>query len=70
MFCKFVRAYVKKIINFKKKKMKFLTKEEQESPKNAKICYIWQEKFENNTKFDIIVTIPENIEVLQIAYVT
>ena len=70
MFCKFVRAYVKKIINFKKKKMKFLTKEEQESYKNAKICYIWQEKFENNTKFEIIVTIPENIEVLQIAYVT
>ena len=70
MFCKFVRAYVKKIINFKKKKMKFLTKEEQELHKNAKICYIWQEKFENNTKFEIIVTIPENIEVLQIAYVT
>ena len=35
-----------KIINFKKKKMKLLTKERQESYKNAKICYICKEKFE------------------------
>ena len=28
------------IINFKKKKMKLLTKEQQESYENAKICYI------------------------------
>ena len=27
--------------------MKFLTKEQQESNKNAKICYICKEKFEN-----------------------
>ena len=27
--------------------MKFLTKEQQESYENAKICYICQEKFEN-----------------------
>ena len=27
--------------------MKLLTKEQQESYGNAKICYIWQEKFEN-----------------------
>ena len=36
-----------KIINFKKKKMKLLTKEQQESYENAKICYICKEKFEN-----------------------
>ena len=36
-----------KIINFKKKKIKFLTKEHQESYENAKICYICKEKFEN-----------------------
>ena len=36
-----------KIINFKKKKMKLLTKEQPESYENAKICYICQEKFEN-----------------------
>ena len=33
-----------KIINFKKKNMKFLTKEQQESHENAKICYICKEK--------------------------
>ena len=33
------------IINFKKKKMRLLTKEYQESYKNAKICNICKEKF-------------------------
>ena len=36
-----------KIINFKKKKIKLLTKEQQESYENAKICYIYKEKFES-----------------------
>ena len=36
-----------KIINFKKKKMKLLTKEQHDSYENAKICYIRKEKFEN-----------------------
>ena len=36
-----------KIINFKKKKMKLLTKEQQESYKNAKIYYICKEQFRN-----------------------
>ena len=36
-----------KIINFKKKNMKLLTKEHQESYENAKSCYIGKEKFEN-----------------------
>ena len=35
-----------KIINFQKR-MKLLTKEQQESHKNPKICYICKEKFEN-----------------------
>ena len=35
------------IINFKKKERKFLTKEQQESNKNVKICFICKEKFEN-----------------------
>ena len=39
-FCGFLREHVTKIINFKKKKMKLLTKEQQESCKNGKICYI------------------------------
>ena len=46
-FCEFLREHVVKIINFKKKKMKLLIKEQQDSYKNAKICYICIEKFEN-----------------------
>ena len=53
--------------------MKLLTKEQQESYENAKICYICKEKFENKyvniLKLEIIVIIQENIEVLCIAYV-
>ena len=59
-----------KIINFKKKKMKLLAEEHQES------CYIYRENFENKyvkdkkniVKFEIIVIIQGNIEVLRIAY--
>ena len=36
-----------KIIHSKKKKMKLLTKEQQESYENVKICYLCKEKFEN-----------------------
>ena len=46
-FCESLREHVMKIINFKKKKMKLLTKEQQESYKNAKICYICKENVEN-----------------------
>ena len=35
------------IINFKKRKFKSLTNEKQKSYQNAKICYIWEEKFED-----------------------
>ena len=34
-------------MNFKKKKMNLLKKVEKESDENAKICYIYKEKFEN-----------------------
>ena len=75
-FCEFLREHAMKIINFKKKKMKLLTKEQQESYENAKICYICKEKFENKylkdkniVKLEIIVIIQGNIEVLHIAYV-
>ena len=46
-FCEFLREHAMKIINFKKKKMKLLTKEQQESYENSKICYICKEKSEN-----------------------
>ena len=44
---KSLREHAMKIINFKKKKMKLLTKQLQESYENAKMCYICEEKFEN-----------------------
>ena len=43
-FCEFLREHAMKRINFKKKTMKLLTKEQQESYENAKICYICTEK--------------------------
>ena len=46
-FFEFLREHAVKIGNFKKKKMKLLTKEQQESYENAKICHICKEKFEN-----------------------
>ena len=47
-FFEFVREYAMKIINFKTKKMKLLSKEQQESYNNVKICYICKEKFDIN----------------------
>ena len=41
-FCEFLREHAIKIINLKKTKL--LTKEQQESHKNAKICYICKEQ--------------------------
>ena len=46
-FCQSLKEHTMKIINFKKKKMKLLTKEQQEPYENAEICYICKEKFEN-----------------------
>ena len=45
--CGSLRGHTMKIINFKNKKMKVLTKGQQESYKNEKICYICQEKYKN-----------------------
>ena len=42
-FCEFLREYAMNIIN----KLELLTKEQQESCENAKICYVCKEKFEN-----------------------
>ena len=46
-FCEFLREHSMKIINFKKNKMKLLTKEQQESYENAKNCYICEETLES-----------------------
>ena len=75
-FCELLTERAMKIINFKKKKMKILTKEQQKSYENGKICYICKEKFENKyskenniVKLEIIVIIQGNIKLLHIAYV-
>ena len=75
-FCDLLTEHAMKIINFKKKKMKILTKEQQKSYENGKICYISKEKFENKyskenniVKLEIIVIIQGNIKLLHIAYV-
>ena len=67
-----------KMINFFKKEIKLLTKDQQESYENTKVCYICEGKFENKylkdkkyrkVKLKFIVIIQGNIEVLRIAYV-
>ena len=46
-FYEFLKEHAMKIINFKKKKLKLLTKGHQELYENVKICYICNKKFEN-----------------------
>ena len=46
-FCESLREHTMKIINFKKKEITLLKKEQHKSYQTAKICYICQEKFEN-----------------------
>ena len=46
-FCESLRERTMKIINFKKKKMKLLTKEQQESDENPKLSYVCKDKFKN-----------------------
>ena len=72
-FCEFLREHAMKMINFKKKEMKLLTKESYE---NSNICFICKKnlkisiwKIKNTVNLEIIVIIQENIEVLRIACV-
>ena len=66
-----------KIINFKKKKVKLLTNEQQKPYENVNICHICKEKFKDKHAKDkkhckvleSIVIKHENIEVLHITYV-
>ena len=47
-FFESLRQHAMKVINFKKKKIKLLTKEQQESYENAKICHICKENLKIN----------------------
>ena len=75
-FCESVTEHAMKKTNFKKKKMKLLTNEQQNSYQNPKICYICKGKFDDKhiadkkyIKVRDHVNIQENIEVLRIVYV-
>ena len=57
-----------KINNPKKKKMKMLTNEQQNSYQNSTICYNMLQ-IKNTVNLGTIVIIQENIEVLHIVYV-
>ena len=46
-FFEFLRKHTMKKIIFKKKKMKLLSKKQQDSYENTKICYMCEGKFEN-----------------------
>ena len=48
IFCISLREHTIEIINIKQEKMKLLTKEQQESYENPKICYIHSENFQDN----------------------
>ena len=66
-FFESLREHSIKITNFKKKIMKLLTKEQQESYENARIRYICKKKLKTNVwKIKNIVIIQENIKVLHI----
>ena len=52
-FCEFLREHAIKIISFKKKKTKLLTKELQKSYQNAKICYIYKKKKKKKLEINI-----------------
>ena len=75
-FCESLRERTINIINFKKKKMKLLTNEQQESYKNANTVTFAKKnlktnlgKIKNIVKLEIIAIIQGNIEVLHIAYI-
>ena len=67
-FCKSLREQAMEITNFKKKKLKLSTNEQQESYENRTIYYVSEEKFED--KLGIIAIMQVIIEVVcKTAYV-
>ena len=75
-FCESLREHAMTTINFKKKKIKLLTKEQQESYKMQKSVIFVKKNLEINMwkiknihKLEIIVIMQGNLEVFCIAYV-
>ena len=63
-----LRQHQMKINNSKKKRMKMLTNEQQNSYQSSTICYNMLQ-IKNTVNLGTIVIIQENIEVLHIVYV-
>ena len=67
-FCLDLREHVTKIINYEKKEMIPLTKEEKRFHRTSRRCYICKKvlmtTIKNIIRLEIIVIIPGNIEVL------
>ena len=67
-FCKDLKKHVTKTINYEKKEMIPLTREENISYKKQKVCYICEKEFntdDNNKRYHKVryhFIIPENIE--------
>ena len=53
-FCECLQKHSRNTINFRKKKIKLLTNEQQELYENAKICYIGEKRFEEKYAKDKI----------------
>ena len=72
-FCTSLKEHAKNIIDFEKRKMLPLTKEELKSHEEAKACYICGEeilkKFSQNKNYRKIVIIQVNIEPQHIVFV-
>ena len=66
-FCESLREHAMKIINFKMTNRKLLTNEQQESYKNAKICYICKEEFKikymEDKKCDLEYSVPKKLPI-------
>ena len=63
-FCTSLREHSMKTINFRKKKMKLLTKEQQKSYQNVKTCYICEEKIKDkHAKYKIYRKVRDHWEI-------
>ena len=72
-FCKDLREHATKIINYEKKDMIPLTKKEEETYNNQKVCYICKKEFDKSDKKhhkETNATILVNIEEQPIIFVT
>ena len=71
-FCESQKVHALEIIYFERKKINLLAKKQQQSYRNAKICYICKEKFENkdlkDKKNQRSLHYTGGIEVLRIVY--